>query len=301
MNKKPLVSVIMPVYNGSIFMAKAIESILHQTYAHIEFLIVDDGSTDDTAKILKRYKKASPKKIRLFRMKKNSGAFAATNFAFSHAKGTYIALMDSDDISHRRRIEKEVAFLEIHPDVILVGTNARIIDGKGRIIGKKHYPSDHENLYKIFAWVNPIVHPSAMIRRSLLPTVPYLYHTNFGVNSDYYTFFEWLNLGKFANLPDDLFSYRIHGTNSSLQNLKEKFYTITKIRLEAVTKLHYRAPAWLFPAMAVQMLVVLLLPEAVLRELFFYVRGIKEPRLRLPGFFINLKHTTIKRYALSAR
>lgn len=280
MKKQPLVSVIMPVYNGARFVGKAIESILNQTYPRWELLIADAGSIDDTWTILKHYKKIAPTKIRIFRLHKNGGAYAVANYVYQFAKGAYIAPMDADDVANRQRLQKQVECLEIHPETILVGSSAKIIDARGRITGYKNVPTNHGAIYQAFAFVNPIIHPSCMIKKSMLPRREFLYHTNFGVNSDYYTLFEWLNYGKFANLSEHLLSYRIHGTNSSLSNLKEKFWIITKVRLAAVTKLNYRAPWWMFPAMLLQAIPVLLLPEPVLRELFFYLRGIK--RVKLP-------------------
>ncbi|OGG23896.1 hypothetical protein A3A79_01710 [Candidatus Gottesmanbacteria bacterium RIFCSPLOWO2_01_FULL_43_11b] len=288
----------MPIYNGSRFMGKAIDSILAQTYHNFELIVVDDGSTDTTLSILKNYKKNYPNKIRLFCHSKNIGAFAATNLGFTHAKGVYIGLMDCDDISNPSRLEKEVTFLQNHPDVILVGTQAKIIDDKGKITGQKIYPNDHEEIYKAFAWINPIVHPSAMINRALLPKNNYLYHTNFGVNSDYYSFFEWLNYGKFANLPEFLLSYRVHGGNSSLQNLKQRFYTITKIRLAAVKHLNYRFPSSAILKFITQHVLVSLLPERLLLPLYLTLRGMR--KVKLPNIFkISRNMRQLKRYALS--
>lgn len=300
MKKQPLVSVVMPVYNGSRFVGKAIESILNQTYTRWELLVADSGSGDNTWEILKKYKRQAPKKIRLLRLHKNGGAFSAANVLFQFAKGDYIAPMDADDVSNRQRFTKEASFLQTHPDVILVGSNARIIDARGRGIGFKTCPNTNEEIYRSFALVNPIIHPSCMIRRSLLPQRDFLYYTNFGVNSDYYTFFDWFHCGKFANIPEYLLSYRIHGANSSLTDIKEKFWTITKIRLAAITKLNYKAPLLMFPAIAVQALLVALLPETVLRELFFYLRGIK--RIKLPRLVpYSLRVQQLRKYALTSR
>ncbi|MBU1327053.1 glycosyltransferase [Patescibacteria group bacterium] len=299
--RKPLVSVIMPVYNGSRFVGKAIESILTQTYPRWELLIADSGSDDDTWKILKRYKKLAPRKIRLFRLHKNGGPSSTSNYLYQFARGAYIAPMDADDVSHRKRLTKEVTFLETHEDVMLVGSNVKVIDAKGKITGYKHCPVDHDNIAKRMAFVNPIVHPSVMIRRSMLPKRDYLYFTAYGVNSDYYTFFEWLKCGKFAGIPEYLLSYRVHDHNSSLLHLKSKFMTITKARLDAVTKLGYHAPVLMFPAILLQALIVTILPESWLKELFFYLRGVKKPKFKLPPFSFTVTIAKMKEYAPSFR
>ncbi len=113
-NQNPLVSVIMPVYNAGNFLMEAIESILNQTYQNFEFIIVDDASTDNSWKIIQKYAKKYPKKIKAFQLKKtlNRGGDACANFALKKAKGKYIARMDADDIAHPKRLEKEVDFLE---------------------------------------------------------------------------------------------------------------------------------------------------------------------------------------------
>lgn len=287
MKKQPLVSVIMPVYNGSAFVEKAIESILKQSYPRIELIIVSDGSSDETWKILKAFRKRFPKKIRAYRLKHNAGESAAANFAFKKTKGAFIARMDADDVSHRQRIAKQVEYLLAHPEVIVLGTQASVVDKRSRRIGSKHFPLNHETIYRQYAVVHPMLHPSVMFRRGLLPHGKLLYRDAFEPNDDYYTLFDLLGYGQFANLPEELISYRVHGYNKSLQNLKRKFWTITNIRIAAVTKLNYRAPWWMVPAMAVQAAIVLLLPETILRELFLYLRGMK--RVRLPAIVRRAK------------
>jgi glycosyltransferase involved in cell wall biosynthesis len=297
----PLVSVLMPVHNGTRFVKLAIESIMRQTYRNFELLAIDDGSTDNTWDILKKCKQKYPDHIRIYRKPEKTGAFAAVNLLFPTIKGAYIAPMDADDISHPRRLEKEVNFLESHPRVILVGSNANIIDARGMTTGAKIYPGDHRGIYKAFALVNPIIHPSCMIRRSLLPHREYLYHTQFGVNSDYYTLFNLLNYGKFANIPELLLSYRIHGANSSLENLRERFLTISRIRLQAVKKLNYRFPISAIPMFLVQYCVALVLPSSILLPLYLHARGMRKLRMNLPRKTIRFRLSlpAIIRYAFS--
>jgi hypothetical protein len=133
-----------------------------------------------------------------------------------------------------------------------------------------------------------MVHPSVMFRRSLLPKRDYLYKSTFESTDDYHTYFELLNYGRFDNLPEELVSYRIHGANKSLTNMKEKFWTDTKVRMSAISSMNYQAPLLMFPAIAIQALIVTLLPEKALRELFYYIRGIKKISWRLPKFTIPI-------------
>lgn len=289
MNKQqPLVSVIIPVYNGCPYVGKAIQSILDQSYKRIELLIVDNGSTDDTPNVLQSFRKRFANRIKVYSFTSNKGAFFASNFALSKAKGRYIAMMDADDISQVHRIRTQVDYLVQNPRTIVLGTQATIINKVGKVIGKKSMPTTHEHILKQFAVVNPIVHPSVMYNRSLLPNPTSLYSIKYGVNDDYYTFFKLMAYGEFANLPEVLLKYRVHNANSSLQHLKQHFWAITKIRIEAITKLNYSAPILAFPIMALQTILVSILPENVLRELFYVIRGIKKISFTIPKFTIPI-------------
>ncbi len=130
MKKAPLVSVVMPVYNGERFIAEAIESVLGQGYRHFELLIVDDGSTDGTREVIARYRDG---RIRLIVQKSNRGLIHSRNNAIAGARGEYIAFLDSDDTACRTRLAKQVAFLESNPDYAMVGAWVDVIDEQGRL------------------------------------------------------------------------------------------------------------------------------------------------------------------------
>lgn len=291
----------MPVFNAGRFLRPAIDSILAQTYPRIELICVDDGSTDDSWKTLTQYRKRYPKIIRIFRHKENQGESAAANLAYSKSRGAFIARMDADDVSRSDRIAKQVSFLQKNPNVIIVGSQARVINRAGKRIGAKKTPLTNKAIYTVFAFVNAMIHPSIMVRRSLLPNRPNLYLSTFESTDDYHTYFDLLRCGLFANLPEELVSYRVHGANKSLTNIKEKFWTDTRVRIYAVTHLGYHAPFFMFPAIALQALPVLVLPERFLLELFLFLRGLKTYRLRIGTFTFNFSWDTMKRYGLSLR
>lgn len=298
--KNPLVSVIMPIHNGSKYMIEAIDSILNQTYKQFEFIIINDNSTDSTLEILKNYKKRYPK-IRIISLNSRHGPFGAINLALKYAKGEFIAPMDSDDISHPKRLEKEVQFLLDNKDVIVVGTHARIINGEGNVIGKKTFATKNDDIYRQFFEVHPIVHPSSMIRRGLLPKKDAIYYNKFGINDDYFTFFNFLTYGKFANIGEFLFNYRIHLKNNSLQKLKGKFFNTVKIRLIAVTKLGYKPTAGGLIKFSGQIILVSFLPESWLFTLFLISKGIYSPQNKPVRFMqkINLSFLKAKNPSLS--
>jgi len=272
--KNPLVSVIMPVYNGSFFVEQAIESILAQTYQNFELIIVNNLSTDNTPVIIERYRQLYPKKIKVIHFKKRHDAYGAANTAMRHAKGEFIAPMDADDISHPERFQKQVKFFLEKKEAIVVGTQAKVIDEERRIIGEKTFPTGHTEIYKKFLEVCPLVHPSCMIRRNLLPKKNKLYENKYGVNDDYYTFFTLFKYGKIFNLPDYLLDYRIHLGNSSLQNLKQKFYNTVKIRLAAITKLNYKPTIGGLVKLIGQTLLVTAMPESLLINIYMMAKRI---------------------------
>ncbi len=302
-NKQPLVSVIMPVYNAGEFLVEAIESIIHQTYKNFEFIIVDDGSTDNSWETIEYHQKKYPRLIKSYRLSKNMNAAGngAVNAVLSKTRGKYIARMDADDIAHPKRLEKQIEYLNSNPEVIVLGTQARVINQKGSAIGKKIYPLDHENIYKNYAVVHPIIHPSCMVRRSLLPNKNKLYEMRFGVNDDYYTFFKLHNFGKFANLPDFLLDYRIHKGNSSLNNLKEKYKIISEIRSIAKNKFGYKLSLKAKIIIFLQDILVSFIPDDLLKSVYLILRGIHIDE-EMPVTFlrkINFAFSRIQQYAFS--
>ena len=123
---EPLVSVVMPVYNGEKYLAEAIESILQQTFTDFEFIIVDDGSTDGSAAIIEAYAKQDSR-IRFKPHEKNRGESSARNTGIRASMGAYVAAMDCDDVSLPRRLEKQVALLNEQPRIGAVGVAGHIV------------------------------------------------------------------------------------------------------------------------------------------------------------------------------
>ena len=122
----PLVSVVMPVYNGEKYLAEAIDSILNQTFTDFEFIIVDDGSTDGSAEIIRTYQERD-ERVRLLQLERNMGIADARNAGIAVAKGEFIAAMDADDASLPERLEQQVQFLRSHPEIGGLGTMGRVV------------------------------------------------------------------------------------------------------------------------------------------------------------------------------
>lgn len=178
----PMISVVMSTYNRGDLLPRAIDSILSQTYANFEFIIINDGSTDETANILESYKKKD-KRIKIITNTQNNGLVYSLNKGLNKARGKYIARMDDDDLSIPTRFEVQFNFMENHPDITVCGTtrfNVNIPEDKEEIqqkISKYVQASSFPNTINEFDTSDlainsyyevPIFHPSAFIRKKFL-------------------------------------------------------------------------------------------------------------------------------------
>lgn len=225
--KSPLVSVIMPVYNAENYLAEAIESILKQTYRNFEFIIVDDASTDNSKPIIKKYAKKD-RRIRSYFSKSNHGEAAARNLGFSKARGEYIAVMDGDDISDNKRLEKQVDYLTKHRDTVVMGSNISIMDSTSTVYGERHYTENDREIRKEIGWKSPFAHPTVMMKKNALDLAKG-YDEGLLQAPDYDLWFRLLRLGKGHNLQEKLLIYRVHDSNSKI-NAKRTIHYTTKIQ-----------------------------------------------------------------------
>lgn len=240
----PKVSVIMSVYNGEEFLRDSILSILNQTYSDFEFVIIDDCSTDNTLKILEEfYKKDS--RIKILNNTQNLGLTKSLNKAISESSGEYLARLDAGDVSSPDRLEKQVAFLDQHKEVGLLGSFMYIIDTKGEILKEVRYPTDNETLKKDLIKYNPFVHSSIMFRKDVGARVGF-YDENFKYAQDYDFYFKLFPLTKFANLPMFLVQYR-HMPNSitSTKNKQQMKYA-NKARKYAILLGYYSSINYIY-------------------------------------------------------
>lgn len=276
MKKQPLISIIMPVFNTGVFLPEAIESMLHQTYPSLEMILIDDASTDNTPKIMKEYQKKFPEVITTIFLKNHVGDSGASNIAYRFSKGDFIARMDADDISHPKRLEKQIDYLIHHPKIGVVGSQGYIINKENQIIGEKKFSLTHSEIYQDFALLNAMMHPSCLFRKSIFPPQK-MYENVFDIGDDYLTFFTLLGRTQFANVPDFLHYYRLHEENSSLKNPKKQFFLSLKIRKKAWQQYHYHFPFSSLPIMLMQILFVIFLPHTLVVPLYLFIRGIYSP------------------------
>lgn len=223
-----LISVIMPVYNVEHFLSEAIDSILEQTYKNIEFIIVDDRSTDGTFEICQKYAKKDSR-IKLFRNEINSKIEYSLNRALENCTGKYIARMDGDDISECHRLEKMKNFLDSHSDIKLVGTSAITIDSHGKEIGKTVFLNDFEKIKKTCLLRTPVAH-IWMTYKSIYDELNG--YRKLFATEDYDFILRLISAGYKCTNISDYFGYKIRinrlGNSSStygVKKLKSRWYT----------------------------------------------------------------------------
>jgi glycosyltransferase involved in cell wall biosynthesis len=196
----------MSVYNGEWYLREAIDSILAQTFRDFEFIIVNDGSVDNTQKVLNSYK--DPRIVRL-NNERNIGLVRSLNRGLRVARGEFIARMDADDASHPRRFEKQIEYLEAHPDVGVLGTYMEQIDETGRPLAPFQPPLSHGMIAWKMLFGCAIAHATVMMRSSLLGEVG-SYNPLFKHIEDTELWSRLIHVTRFANLPARLYVRRWH-------------------------------------------------------------------------------------------
>lgn len=166
---KPRISVIMGIYNCGSTLAEALDSLLAQTYQHFKVIMCDDGSSDHTLQVAQKYVDSDPTKFILIRNEKNMGLNYTLNHCLEYADTEYVARMDGDDISLPTRFEKEINFLDSHPEISIVSTPMIYFDENGdfRTGGRgDRYPSKND-----FINGTPFCHAPCMVRKEAYDTV----------------------------------------------------------------------------------------------------------------------------------
>jgi glycosyltransferase involved in cell wall biosynthesis len=216
MENTPAITVLIPAYNVEKYIAKAIESVLQQTYTDFELLIVNDGSTDDTQRIIQSF---NDERIILINQS-NKGVAAALNIGLKNAKGTYIARFDADDICHPQRLEKQVAFLRANPEYILVGSDADYILENGDFLFHfRCIAHTNDEIKEKLYFYCPFLHPTVMYKRESICSAggyPIDAH-NF---EDYMLWTAIAGTGKLHNIAEPLIQYRL---NSNSVTIDEKW------------------------------------------------------------------------------
>jgi glycosyltransferase involved in cell wall biosynthesis len=216
----------MPTHNAAATLDEAVHSILNQTCRSLEFIIIDDGSSDDTVAKLERYVKLDHR-VKLFRQKKK-GMIAALNLGCRIAQGQFIARMDADDISLPRRTERQVQFLRGHPEIGIVGTWVSRMNENGSTIGEAH-PSPNPRVLK---WEHffgiCVIHPTVMMRREILEKLDF-YRADAVYAEDRDLWLRASAITEFSNVPEILLKQRVWSKSTSKVLGQEYFLNAIKL------------------------------------------------------------------------
>lgn len=204
----PMVTVLMTLYNKGPFVEEAMRSVLDGTFQDLELLVIDDASTDDGPATVERM---TDPRIRLLRAERNGGRAAAANRGYGAARGRYIAVLDADDTAHPERLEKQVAFMEAHPEVGACGTAAQYFGGRSDVAS---WPlTDRECRGKLL-FTDPVLYGSAIFRAAVIQENGLRSNEQWTLPAEDYLFTVSMSPHtRFANLPDVLLNYRIGDQN----------------------------------------------------------------------------------------
>lgn len=205
----PLVSVVMPAYNAERYLTESLDSVLAQTLQNFELIVVDDGSTDKTLEILKSYQNRDDR-VRVI-SRPNTGIVGALNDGLAAAKGEFIARLDADDIAFPERFSKQVAYLNEHPDCVVVGSYVLLIDSEGSPISEAEVMITHKEIDENHINGSPwqIYHTAVLMRRSIAEKIGG-YREGYTAAEDVDFFMRMVEHGQVFNLPVPLTKYRQH-------------------------------------------------------------------------------------------
>lgn len=211
----------MPVYNRENYLDDSIQSILKQSYENFEFIIIDDCSTDNSKNKIKFYAKKD-KRIIFLENKKNICAAKSFIKGYNISKGSFIARMDSDDISHKDRLKKQLNLFLSWPELSVLGTGAFIINSDGLIISKKFMPCNYSSIDKLLKYSVPVFNPSVVIRNSAFK-IGGLLDPKMEPADDLELWLRFFNKNLIiSNLQEYLIYYRIHDHNLSSLRFSEQ-------------------------------------------------------------------------------
>lgn len=289
-------SVLLPVYNAGATLPAAIESILNQEETDFEFLIVDDGSSDNSASVIRRYA-ASDARIRPIFHRRNAGVPAAMNEGIEAARTGLIARMDSDDVALPRRIGTQVEFMRQHPEVAVAGSFVYHMGRRPADDRLVRLPVEHDEIARMLPRENCIYQPAAMMRRDAIRGVGG-YRTEFLSAEDYDLWLRMVKVHRFANIPEPLLRYRfsVRGetlgrkwhqaryARMSIVSSEHPDWSLDRVRQQADADLEHMGKGWFLEQVArgtMRELCLLRLPGDALRILWCFSRQLEARRV--PG------------------
>ncbi len=238
-NRKPIVSVVIPVFNGAKYIEETVESVQKSTYKQFEILLIDDGSNDHSKHVCealdKRYKN-----VRFFTFRKNQGLGRVLNFALKTARGKYICRINQDDRMLPHRIKTQVEHLESHPGVVALGSCISLFDNNGNHQIVKFLEHDEE-IKSVWYIVSPFSDPSVMYHREVALQAGG-YDQNFWPADDTHLWYRMGMLGKLANLSEPVVEVRWHNEAASVLFFRR--LAISTFNMHRWTHAHIAPASW---------------------------------------------------------
>lgn len=232
---KPVISVIMAVYNAEQFVSDTIVSLQNQTFTEFEVIIIDDASTDSTYSILNRI---TDSRFIVMRNESNCGLTVNLNKALKIARGKYIARIDGDDICTVDRLMIQYNYMENHPYVDILGSNAYLIDANNKIVGVSDEELTNAGIKEKILLLNPFIHPTVMAKADVLKDN--LYNENYRTCQDYELWSRLQNKYTYETLKKPTIFYRLNyegATRSAKNDITKRICLLTPIiRMNAEAK-----------------------------------------------------------------
>ena len=227
----PVVSVVMPVFNGETYLRESVGSILKQTYSNFEFIILNDGSTDATSSILKTYR---DQRIRLIE-RDHKGFASSLNEAINLSHGEFIARMDADDISSENRLQIQYDFMQLNPCIDILGGQAEMIDVHGNHLGDfPIQPLTNRLINKYLKYSPALAHPTYFVRKNVYKVLEG--YRDLTPAEDYDFLLRAFEKGfKMRNLNEVVLKFRKNPDGMTLSNLQRSYFLSHHIR-----KMHKR-------------------------------------------------------------
>lgn len=225
MTKLPSITVIMPVFNTGKFVKDAIQSILDQSFSDFEFIVINDGSTDESLEIIKTF---SDKRIKILNNASNVGNYPSRNRGLRIAKGKYICVMDADDTAFPNRFERQFIFMEENPDIGLAGSGFRYF-GKEQDIFREN---DFERIKVSLLRNNCFIHPTLIMRHEFLKKYNLRYNEKYYYSADYDLIVRAAGLFLVTNILEILLNYRIHDQQITMKNRAKQMQYADEIAIQ---------------------------------------------------------------------
>ena len=232
----PLLSVIMPVFNAENFVEEAVSSLVRQTLSDLEIVIVDDGSTDNSMKIIEA---VDDPRVRIVRHSENRGLAAARNTGLYAAHGEYIAWLDADDVSHPRRLERQISFMRKHPEISLCGTWVKTI---GKPAGVKwRYPTEPDVLRCRMLFDDPLATSSIVFHRMHINDTRIEFNERYAPAEDYDLWERISRRQRSSNVAQFLTYYRMHCAQTSVRKYERQRIAVWEIQQRQLAELGIEA------------------------------------------------------------